>query len=91
MISDEERVINAFETWCWRRVLKVKWTGRIMNDEVFERAKEEKLLLKILKNRSHLWIGHIIRHIKFVVNVTEGAMGRHRLQYLKANRQKHRS
>jgi hypothetical protein len=38
-------------------MLKVKWTGRIPNDEVFQRAKEERLLLKILKNRSHLWIG----------------------------------
>ena len=26
-----------------------KWTDRIMNDEVFQRAKEERLLLKILK------------------------------------------
>ena len=30
--------------------------------EVFQRAKEDRLLLKILENRSHLWIGHIIRH-----------------------------
>jgi len=42
--KNEERVINAFETWCWRRMLKIKWTDRIMNDEVFQRAKEERLL-----------------------------------------------
>ena len=23
--KNEERVVNAFETWCWRRMLKVKW------------------------------------------------------------------
>jgi len=45
----EERFISAFETWCWRRMLKTKWTDRIMNNEVFQRAKEERLLLKILK------------------------------------------
>jgi hypothetical protein len=22
----EERIVNAFETWCWRRMLKIKWT-----------------------------------------------------------------
>jgi hypothetical protein len=22
----EERVVNAFETWCWRTMLKIKWT-----------------------------------------------------------------
>jgi len=33
--KNEERVVNAFETWCWRRMVKIKWTARIMNDEVF--------------------------------------------------------
>ena len=41
------RVINLFETWCWRKMLKIKWTDRIKNDEVFLRAKEERLFLKI--------------------------------------------
>jgi hypothetical protein len=22
----KERVVNAFETWCWRKMLKIKWT-----------------------------------------------------------------
>jgi hypothetical protein len=22
--KNEERVVNAFETWCWRRMLKIK-------------------------------------------------------------------
>jgi len=78
-------------------MLKIKWTDRITNDEVFQRAKEERLLLKILNNRCHLWIGHIIRYNGFVVNFLEGALsgkgavGRPRLQYLKAIHQKHRS
>jgi len=29
-------------------MLKIKWTRRITNDEVFQRMKEERLLLKIL-------------------------------------------
>jgi len=47
--KNEERIINAFETWCWRKMIKIKWTDRITNDEVFQRAKEERLLSKILK------------------------------------------
>jgi hypothetical protein len=35
---------------------KIKWTDRITNDEVFQRAKEDRLLLGILKNRSHSWV-----------------------------------
>jgi len=37
--KNEERIINAFETWCWRKMLKIKWTDRIKNDGVFQRAK----------------------------------------------------
>jgi hypothetical protein len=51
-------------------------------------AKDERILLKTLKNRHHLWIGHIIRY-EFVVNILEGkisgkkAAGRPQVQYLK--------
>jgi hypothetical protein len=36
--------------------VKNKWTNRITNDEVLQRAKEVRLLLKILKIRGHSWI-----------------------------------
>jgi hypothetical protein len=34
-------------------MVKIKWTDRKTNDEDFQRAKEERLLLIILKNRRH--------------------------------------
>ena len=61
-------------TWSWRGMLKIKWTDRITNDEVFQRLKEERLLLKILQNRCHSWIGHIISHNEFIVNILKGAI-----------------
>ena len=87
--KNEERVVHAFETWSWRGMFETKWTGRITNGEVFQRAKEERLLLKILPNRRHSRTGHTIGHNEFVVNILEGAMfgkravGRPRLRYLK--------
>jgi len=57
-------------------MLKIKWTDRITNDEVFQRLKEERLILKILKNKRHPWIGQIIRHNEFLVNILEGAISR---------------
>jgi len=68
-------------------MLQIKWTDRITNEKVFQKVKKERLLLKILNNRRHSWIGHIIRHNKFVVNILDGvisgknAMERPRLQY----------
>ena len=85
--KNEERIINAFETWCWRRMLKIKWTDGITNDEVFKGRKKKGCFKK--KNRRHSSIGHTIRHNEFVVNVLEGAIfgkkavGRPRLQHLK--------
>jgi hypothetical protein len=87
--KSEERVVNAFETWCWRRILEINRTDRLMNDEVFQRAKNRRLFLNILKNRQHVCIRYIIRHNEFVVNILEGAIsgkrtvGRPRQQYLK--------
>jgi hypothetical protein len=40
-------------------MLKIEWTDRVTKDEVFQIAKEERLLLKFLKVRRHSWIGHI--------------------------------
>jgi hypothetical protein len=70
--ENEERVIDTFETWSCRRMLKIKWPERIMNYEVSERAKEGRLRLKILKKERHLsWIGQAIRHNEFVVKILE--------------------
>ena len=65
------------------------WCLTWKNNQVFQRTKEERLLLKILKNRRHSWIWNTIRHNEFVVNILEGAIsgkkavGRPRLRYLK--------
>jgi len=70
-------------------MLNVRWTERITDDEVCQRAKEERLVLEVLKNRRLSWIGRTIRHNEFVVNILQGAIigkkavGRPRLQYLK--------
>jgi hypothetical protein len=86
-----------FETWCWRRMLKIKWAYRITNDEVYQSAKEERLLLKILKNRCHSWMGHTIGHNKFSkhpwrsnIHKKKGC-GKTLSTILKASRQKYRS
>jgi len=72
--KNEERVVNAFETWSWRGMLHIKWTDRIMNGEVFQRAKKKDQFLKLKKNRRHSCIGHAVGHNEFVVNSIEGAI-----------------
>jgi hypothetical protein len=76
--------------------VKNKMTGRITNDKVFQRAKEESLLLKIYKNKRHSLIWHTIRLNKFVVNILQENIrkkghGKTSTTTLKERDQKHRS
>jgi hypothetical protein len=44
--KNEERVINGFETWSWRGMLKIKWADRITNDGSFSRGERRKITFK---------------------------------------------
>jgi len=47
--KNEGKVINAFEIWCWRRKLKIKWTDRIKNEESFSKGERRMATLKNFK------------------------------------------
>ena len=32
----EHRIIDAFELWCWRRLLRVPWTARKSNQSILK-------------------------------------------------------
>jgi hypothetical protein len=43
--------LQRFGMWCWKRMLKISWTDRVRNEEVLQRVKEERNILKIIKRR----------------------------------------
>ena len=47
----ERRRIDAFELWCWRRLLRVPWTARISNQSILKKISPgsslEGLMLKV--------------------------------------------
>ncbi|KAJ4438489.1 hypothetical protein ANN_14434 [Periplaneta americana] len=45
----EEKRIEAFEMWIWRRIELVKWAERIRNEAVLERVNEERIMLKLIR------------------------------------------
>ena len=53
----ESRKIDAFELWCWRRLLRVPWTARRSNQSILKEISPgcsvERLMLK-LKNSNIL-------------------------------------
>lgn len=51
--------IRAFEVWCWRRALKIPWTEKVRNVEVFRWMNTLKSILNTLKlRRKGLFIGN---------------------------------
>ena len=48
----EHRRINAFELWCWRRLLRVPWTARRSNQSILKEIRAEYslegLMLKLI-------------------------------------------
>ena len=47
MTKADRRRIDAFELWCWRRVLRISWTDRVTNKTVLTRA-SPKMSLKAM-------------------------------------------
>jgi hypothetical protein len=45
------KYLERFEMWCWRRMKKISLTDGVRNEEVLERAKEERNTLKQYEGR----------------------------------------
>ena len=57
----ERRKIDAFELWCWRRLLRVPWTAKTSNQSILkEISPEYSLEGLILKLKLH-YFGHLMR------------------------------
>ena len=59
----ERRRINAFELWCWRRLLRVPWTARRSNQFILEEISPgcslEGMMLKVKLQ----YFGHLMRRV----------------------------
>ena len=40
----DQKFLESFEMWCWRRIQKICWTDRVRNEEVLHTVKEEKTI-----------------------------------------------
>ncbi|KAL1446126.1 hypothetical protein WDU94_014018 [Cyamophila willieti] len=68
----EEKYLESFEMWLWRRIESIKWSDKVRNEEVLRRVDEERVILKTIKKRKGSWIGHILRRDCLQRRVMEG-------------------
>ena len=69
----DQKHVEGFEMWCWRRMEKISWTDHVRN-EVLLRAKEQRNILHEIRKRKANWIGYILRRNCLLQRVTEGKM-----------------
>jgi hypothetical protein len=68
----DQKHLESFEMWCWRRMEKFSWTDYVRNEEVLLKVKERKNILHEILNRKANWIGHILRRNYLLQRVIEG-------------------
>jgi len=68
----DQKHLDSFEIWCWRRMEKIRWTDRVRDEEVLLRVKEQRNILHEIGKRKTKWIGHILCRNCLLQRVIEG-------------------
>ena len=57
----EHRRIDAFELWCWRRLLRVPWMARRSNQSILKEISPECSLEGLMLTLKLQYFGHLMR------------------------------
>ena len=64
----ECRRIDAFELWCWRRLLRVPWTARRSSQSVLKEISPGISLEGMMLNLKLQYFGHLMRRVDSLEN-----------------------
>jgi len=70
----DQKHLESFGMWCWRRMEKINWTDHVRNEDVLLRVKQQRNILHEIRKRKANWIGHILRRNCLLQRVIEGKM-----------------
>jgi hypothetical protein len=68
----DQKYLESFEMWCWRRMEKISLTDRVNNEAVLHKVKKERNILHKIRRRKANWIGHILRRNCLLSHIIEG-------------------
>ena len=57
----ERQRMDAFELWCWRRLLRVPWTAKRCNQSVLKEISPEYSLEGLMLKLKRQYFGHLMR------------------------------
>ena len=61
--KDEHRRIDAFELWCWRRLLRVPWTARRSNQSILKEISPGISLEGMMLKLKLQYLGHLMGRV----------------------------
>ena len=61
MKRDEHQRIDAFELWCWRRLLRIPWTARRSNQSILKEINPEYSLEGLMLKLKLQYFGHLMQ------------------------------
>ena len=64
----EHQRINAFELWCWRRLLRVAWTARRPNQSILKKISAGCSLEGLMLKLKLQYFGHLMRRVDSLEN-----------------------
>ena len=59
----KHRRIDAFELWCWRRLLRVPWTARRSNQSILKEINPGISLERVMLKLKLQYFGHLMRRV----------------------------
>ena len=59
----ENRRIDAFELWCWRRLLRVPWTARRSNQSILKEISPECSFGRLILKLKLQYFGHLMQRV----------------------------
>ena len=62
----ERRRIDAFELWCWRRLLRVTWTSRRSNQSILKEIGPQYSLEGLMLKLKLQYFGHLMRRTELI-------------------------
>ena len=59
----EDQRIDAFEMWCWRRLLRVPWTARRSSQSILKEISPKCSLEGLMPKLKLQYFGHLMRRV----------------------------
>jgi len=64
--KSEHQRIDAFELWCWRRLLRVPWTARRSNQSILKEISPECSLERLMVNLKLQYFGYLMQRVNLL-------------------------